>query len=124
MHYGRTSSRQEQSSENNKLADMQESHRGVGGFLGTLGTLRIFIKDFTAHAKPLVQLTRKGVEFEFSEEQIMSMEKLKMMVQNCKAIRAIDYTSDREVTLAVDSSWMAVGFILSQKGEDGKRYPS
>lgn len=96
----------------------------VRGFLGTLGTLRIFIKDFVAHAKPLVQLTRKGVEFEFSEEQIISMEKLKMMVQNCKAIRAIDYASDKEATLAVDSSWMAVGFILSQKGEDGKRYPS
>lgn len=96
----------------------------VRGFLGTLGTLRIFIKDFAAHAKPLVQLTRKGVEFEFDEEQILAMEKLKMMVQNCKAIKAIDYSSDREVTLAVDSSWMAAGFILSQQGEDGKRYPS
>jgi hypothetical protein len=29
----------------------------VRGFLGTLGTIRIFIKDFASHAKPLVQLT-------------------------------------------------------------------
>ena len=54
----------------------------------------------------------------------MSMEKLKLLAQNCPAIRAIDYDSDKEVTLAVDASWMAVGFILSQQGHDGKRYPS
>ena len=96
----------------------------VRGFLGTLGTIRIFIRDFAAHAKPLVKLTRKDVEFEFGEEQLMAMERLKLFVQNCEAIKAIDYGSDQEVTLAVDSSWMAVGFILSQQGADGKRYPS
>ena len=96
----------------------------VRGFLGTLGTIRIFIKDFATHAKPLVNLTRKDVEFIFDEEQLLAMEKLKMFAQNCTAIRALDYNSEREVTLAVDSSWMAVGFILSQQGEDGKRHPS
>ena len=96
----------------------------VRGFLGTLGTVRVFIKDFAMHAWPLVQLTRKDVQFEFTEEHVMAMEKLKTLAQNCSAIKAIDYESDREVTLAVDASWMAVGFILSQQGEDGKRYPS
>ena len=96
----------------------------VRGFLGTLGTIRIFIKNFAMHAKPLVQLTRKGVDFEFGEEQLLAMEKMKLFVQNCMAIRAIDYSSKNEVILAVDSLWMAVGFILSQKGDDGKRYPS
>ena len=96
----------------------------VRGFLGTLGSLRIFIKDYASHAKPLVHLTKKNVEFHFEEDQLMAMEKLKMFAQNCSAIKAIDYHSDREVTLAVDSSWMAVGFILSQQGDDGKRYPS
>ena len=46
-----------------------------------------------------------------------------MLVKDCTAIRAIDYSSEQEVVLSVDSSWMAVGFILSQLGEDGKRYP-
>ena len=96
----------------------------VRGFLGTIGTIRIFIKDFAMYARPLVQLTRKAVQFEFGEEQLKAMETLKMLVQNTKAIRAINYNTDREVTLAVDSSWMAVGFVLSQQGEDGKRYPS
>lgn len=96
----------------------------VRGFLGMLGTIRIFIKDFASLAKPLVNLTRKDVEFEFGEEQLMTMEKLKLCAQKCEAIKAISYQSDLEVTLAVDSSWMAVGFILSQQGTDGKRYPS
>ena len=88
------------------------------------GRVKTSIKDFAAHARPLVQLTQKDIKFEFAEEQVMSMEKLKLLTQNCTAIQAIDYDSDREVTLAVDASWMAVGFILSQQGYDGKRYPS
>ena len=67
---------------------------------------------------------KKNVKFVFGEDQLMAMEKLKMFVQNYHAIKAIDYEYEREVTLAVDSSWMAMGFILSQQGTDGKRYPS
>ena len=96
----------------------------VQGFLGTLGTVRIFVKNFAMHARPLVQLTKKNVDFEFGNEQLLAMEKLKYLVENCTAIKAIDYSSENEVVLAVDSSWMAVGFILSQQGDDGKRYPS
>ena len=36
----------------------------------------------------------------------------------------LDYESGQEVVLAVDTSVIAVGFILSQKGQDGKRYPN
>jgi len=96
----------------------------VRGFLGTMGTIRVFIKNFAMHARPLVQLTKKNVEFEFGGEHLLAMEKMKHFAQECPAIRAIDYHSDNEVILSVDSSWMAVGFILSQVGEDGKRYPS
>ena len=96
----------------------------VRGFLGTLGTVRIFVKNFAMHARPLVQLTKKNIDFEFGEDQLLAMEKLKYLVENCSAIKAIDYSSGNEVVLAVDSSWMAVGFILSQQGDDGKRYPS
>src|SRR5271163_5235835 len=92
----------------------------VRGFLGMLGTIRIFIKSFALHARPLVQLTRKDVEFEFGEDQLFEMETLKQLTEDCQAIRAIDYMSSNEVILAVDSSWIAVGFLLSQIGDDGK----
>jgi hypothetical protein len=89
-----------------------------------MGTIGIFIKNYAMHTKPLVQLTRKGVNFEFQEEQVLAIEKLKYMVKNSPAIQAINYLLKNEVILAVDLSWMAVGFILSQMGDDGKRYPS
>ena len=62
--------------------------------------------------------------FEFGGEQLLAMEKMKFLMQQCPAICAINYHSDNKVILSVDSSWMAVGFILSQVGDDGKRYPS
>ena len=40
------------------------------------------------------------------------------------ALQHLDYKSSREVVLAVDTSVIAVSFILSQEGEDGKRYPN
>jgi hypothetical protein len=52
------------------------------------------------------------------------METLKALVQGYSAIKGIDYECDREVILAVDSSYIGVGFILLQEGVDGKRYPS
>lgn len=96
----------------------------VRGFLGTMGVIRIFIENYAMHARPLVNLTKKEAEFEFGAEELYAMEKMKKLAENCPAIRALDYTSGNEVILLVDSSWMAVGFILSQLGDDGKRYPS
>ncbi|RXW12346.1 hypothetical protein EST38_g13510 [Candolleomyces aberdarensis] len=99
---------------------------GVRGFLGTVGTMRMFIKDYAVHSEPLVRLTRraKAKEFIFGPEELEAMEKIKVLVTQCPAIRPIDYDSDGEVILAVDSSHIAVGYILSQNGNDGLRYPS
>jgi hypothetical protein len=58
----------------------------VRGFLGTMGMIRIFIKNYTMHAKPLVQLTRKSINFEFQEEQVLARGKLKYMAKNSPAI--------------------------------------
>ena len=96
----------------------------VRGFLGTVGILRIFLKDLAFHAAPLVHLTCCQVEFIFGVDQHLSMEKLKILVRDCPAIRPIDYHCGREVILAVDSSYIAVGYILLQVGSDDLRYPS
>lgn len=92
----------------------------VRGFLGTCGVVHVFIKDFARIAKPLVNLTRKNVTFYFDEEHIEAMEKLKSAVINCSAIRPIDYASDREVILAVDSSIIGFGYILYQAAPEPK----
>jgi hypothetical protein len=93
-------------------------------FLGTCGVLRIFIRNFAAIARPLVNLTRKGVPFEWSESQQKAMQCLKDEIIKSPALRWLDYASGQEVILAVDTSMIVVRYILSQEGDDGKRYPN
>ena len=52
------------------------------------------------------------------------MIRLKDQIIQSLALWHLDYKSGREVVLAVDTSVITVSFILSQEGEDGKRYPN
>ena len=96
----------------------------VRAFLGTCGVLRIFIRNYTLVARPLIHLTRKDEPFEIGLEQLDAIANLKTAVANSPALRPLDYETDRPVTLAVDSCMNGAGYILLQVGEDGKRYPS
>ena len=96
----------------------------VRAFLGTCGVLRIFIKNYTLIARPLIHLTRKDEPFEIGPPQLTAIEQLKSLIASSPALRPIDYESERPVILAVDSCMNGVGFILLQLGEDKKRYPS
>ena len=101
-----------------------ETISDVRGFLGILGTVRIYIPRYADHARPLSALLRKDCEFEFNDTHLAAFETLKQMACNCSAISAINYENGNEVILAIDSSWYAAGWWLSQIGDDKKRYPS
>jgi hypothetical protein len=96
----------------------------VRTFLGTVGVCCIFIQNFTKRANALVNLTQKGVPFEFGPAQAAAQEDLKQALINSPALRPIDYSSDSPVILAVDTSQTAVGFYLCQVDPDmpKKRY--
>ena len=96
----------------------------VRAFLGTCGVLRIFIKNYTLIARPLIHLTRKDVPFEIGPEQLAAIDSLKQAIIDSPALRPLDYETDRPVILAVDSCMNGAGYILLQVGENGKRYPS
>ncbi|KAF8675700.1 hypothetical protein AX14_005026 [Amanita brunnescens Koide BX004] len=89
-----------------------------------LGTIQIFIDHYANHACILSNLLRKDAEFEFTDRHIQAFNLLKQLACECPAIRAIDYESNNEVILAVDSSWYAAGYCISQIADDGKCYPS
>jgi hypothetical protein len=93
-------------------------------FLGLCGTVRIWIKDFSAVTRPLSELYHKDEEFEWTEEREKAFEQLKQIVSSAPALRPIDYTSDNPIILSVDTSNVAVGFILSQLDENGRRRPA
>ena len=96
----------------------------VHGFLGVCSVLRIFICDFASIACPLVHLTKKGVPFNWGKPQQNAMQCLKDAICQSPALRRLDYESGGEVILAIDTSLIAVGYILSQEGDDGKCYPN
>lgn len=96
----------------------------VRAFLGTCGVLRVFIKDFAKVANPITNLLRKDAPFVWAEDQELAMSRLKQAIIDSPAIVPIDYDGDRAVILEVDSSNIAVGYILSQDAEDGRRRPS
>jgi len=58
------------------------------------------------------------------EPQQIAMQHLKDAICLSPALRHLDYTSGCEVILAVDTLKITVRYILSQEGEDGKRYPN
>ena len=80
----------------------------VCSFIGTIGVCRLFIKNFTHRAHHLVKLTRKGAPWEFGTEQLEAMADFKSML--CP----IDYRLDVPVILSVNTSYIAVDYILSQ----------
>ena len=86
----------------------------VRAFLGTMGVCRMFIKNFAHRAHHLVKLTRKGAEWEFGKDQLEAMDDLKDALINSSALRPIDYKSESSVILSVDTSNIAIGYLLSQ----------
>lgn len=93
----------------------------VRGFLGLCGTVRIWIKDYSQLARPLVGLTRKDSEFSWGLDQETAFQRLKILVSQAPALRPIDYKCGRPVYLSVDTSIYGIGFVLSQNDEKGRR---
>lgn len=98
--------------------------KDVRGFLGLCGTVRIWIKNYSALARPLTELVRNDVEFEWNERREEAFNTLKLAITSPPALRPVDYTSSNPVVLSVDSSYIAVGFILSQYDEDKRKRPA
>jgi len=86
----------------------------VRAFIGTIGVCRMFIKNFAHRAHHLIRLTWKGTEWVFGQDQLDAMEDLKDALINSNALRPIDYTSEAAVILSVDTSYIAIGYLLAQ----------
>ena len=91
-----------------------ENLSDVRAFLGTIGVCRLFIQNFARRAHHLVKLTRKDAEWEFGQDQLDAMDDLKQALLSSSALRPIDYNSDAPIILSVNTSYIAVGYILSQ----------
>jgi hypothetical protein len=103
---------------------LPENISQVRGFLGLCGTVRIWIAGYSQMNRKLTELYKKEEEFEWTPPRIQAFENLKKAVATAPALRSIDYSSELAVILAVDTSQKAVGIVMLQMDESGRRRPA
>ena len=94
------------------------------GFLGLCGTVRIWIKNYSHLARPITELWRKSEEFIWDDRRQEAFDMLKELVSTAPALNPIDYSSENAIVLSVDTSWQAIGIILAQYDDLGRKRPA
>jgi transposase InsO family protein len=94
----------------------------VQSFLGFANFYRRFIQDFSHHARPLFDLTKKEVKWKWTEEEQSAFDSLKGAVTSAPILASPD--SSRSFRIEADSSDFATGAVLSQQSlVDNKWHP-
>ena len=93
----------------------------VRSFLGFANFYRRFIDQFSKVVKPIVDLTKKGVNFDWSPACQRAFEDLKQRFVTAPILAHFD--PDLETVVEADSSDHAQGGVLSQYGKDGVLRP-
>ena len=98
-----------------------KSIKDIRSFLGFCNFYRPFIKGFSKIARPLNELTRKDVPWNWGKPQQQAFANLKRRVTDEPILAHPDPT--KQYVLEVDASGYALGAVLSQRGDDGKLHP-
>ena len=98
-----------------------KSVKDVRSFLGFCNFYRPFMAGYAHDARPLNELTKKDVVFDWGERQQKAMDKLKNKVTSQPVLAHPDLNEQFE--LEVDASGFAVGAVLLQRKADGKKHP-
>lgn len=87
----------------------------VRRFLGMIQYLSKFLPGLADMTKPLRELTKKDILFEWQEAQQNSFEELKKAVSDAPVLRYYDMKQD--VTIQCDASQSGLGAVLMQNGQ-------
>ena len=93
----------------------------VRSFLGFCNFYRAFIRGFAKLAKPLNTLTKNDIPWHWGDDEQHAFETLKRRVTEEPILRQPQM--DKQFELEVDASGYALGAVLMQRQEDGKRHP-
>uniref|UniRef100_A0A158P4I8 RNA-directed DNA polymerase n=1 Tax=Tetranychus urticae TaxID=32264 RepID=A0A158P4I8_TETUR len=91
--------------------------RDIKSFVALCSYYRRFIKDFAEIARPLTNLTRKDLPFEWGQEQEEAFNQLKLKLTTPPVLA--HYDPIKETQLRVDASGYGLGAILLQKDDNG-----
>ncbi len=92
--------------------------RTLRGFLGLANYYRRFVKGFSHIAKPLNQLTKAGVKYQWDDTCEEAFTALKAALTSDPVLAYPNFK--KPFILHSDASDTSVGFILGQKDEDGR----
>ena len=93
----------------------------IRGFLGTVNWYRKFIPNCADLQRPLINLTKKSVVFEWSKECQESFEKLRDALISAPVLMIAD--ANKHYILHTDASDYAMGAILMQEDENSELHP-
>ena len=97
------------------------SVKQVRSFLGFCNFYRPFIYQFSHIARPLNELTRKDTPWTWGERQQEAFETLRKRITSEPVLKQPQLEQQFEVE--VDASGYAIGAVLMQRDEQGKRHP-
>jgi hypothetical protein len=87
--------------------------------LGILGYQRPFIRGYAQIAKPLTDLTKKGIPFCWEDQHTEALDKLIQMVTTAPVLGCPDL--EQQYFLEVDASVFALGAVLFQYDDQRRR---
>ena len=82
---------------------------------------RKFVKNYAHIASPLTALLKKDVKFQWTPQCEKAFQTLKNALTSAPILAFPQF--DRPFILATDASEHAMGYVLSQLGDDGKEHP-
>ena len=98
-----------------------KSVKDVQKFLGLANYNRQFVKDFAKIARPLHEITRKEIKWEWGEKQQNVFEELEQRFMTELILVIPDL--DKKMRVEADASDFATGGVLSMKCENKKQKP-
>ena len=104
-----------------ELWELPKSVKAVRSFIEFCNFYRKFIPHFSAIARPLINLTKKGILFNWGKEQDKAFIKLKETFLSAPVIKMPDTT--KPFFVMTDASLTASGGILMQKDSNGDLHP-
>jgi hypothetical protein len=100
---------------------MPKTVKDIRSFHGFCNFYHSFIRGFSKITLPLNALTKKGVEFQWTTTAQKAFNTLKEKMTKAPVLTHPDLTKPFE--LEVDASGYAIGAVLLQRQEDGRRHP-
>ena len=93
----------------------------IQGFLGASGYVRRYLQNYSEIARPLTELLRKDLEFEWNEQREKAFNGIKELVRNAPILML--HNPDKPHLIRPDASGYALGIVLEQPDDDEKWRP-